>query len=475
MAASSSSEDVDEVPSSDDKGEIAEYVHKGNDLYRRGKYNEAICAYSKVYQKGVPHSGILLSNRCAAYCKFNEYLRRVPASVSEENALYGRDPMELAQLALKDAEKLMKLSRDWPKSYLRKGSALLLLEQYEEARATFLSGLKLDPKNVPLLMALSRLVCEEGTGTSAESGAPKRLKLQRCDDFDCTLCLKLLYNPVTTPCGHSFCRACLLQALDHGNKCPMCRTVLFVNPKTYPVSVTLNNVIQRNFAEEYQDRKAEVDGMTLAGNEILPLFVMDFVVPFEKMCLNIFEPRYRLMVRRIMEGNHRMGMVGVDPQTGTIADVCCEVEICECDPLPDGRFLLQVEGRRRCHITKSWEQDGYRVGQVQSFQDKLPPNGSEENEELVEMAKTAREMATSLISHIQTADHHSRVAELLLRAEGMPDISDVERFSFWVTNLVSIRSSEKLELLRLTNTQTRLARGISRLRAIGNQGGCRVQ
>lgn len=44
----------------------------------------------------------------------------------------------------------------------------------------------------------------------------KRSKPQRTDDFECTLCLKLLYEPVTTPCGHSFCRSCLHQTMDHG-------------------------------------------------------------------------------------------------------------------------------------------------------------------------------------------------------------------------------------------------------------------
>lgn len=41
--------------------------------------------------------------------------------------------------------------------------------------------------------------------------------LKQSDDFDCTLCLKLLYEPVTTPCGHSFCRSCLFQSMDRGN------------------------------------------------------------------------------------------------------------------------------------------------------------------------------------------------------------------------------------------------------------------
>jgi hypothetical protein len=61
-------------------------------------------------------------------------------------------------------------------------------------------------------------------------------------------------------------------------------------------SVTLNNLIQRNFPEEYEERKAEMGAVTQAGGETLPLFVMDVVLPMQHMILNIFEPRYRLMV-----------------------------------------------------------------------------------------------------------------------------------------------------------------------------------
>ncbi|KAK1370228.1 hypothetical protein POM88_036320 [Heracleum sosnowskyi] len=31
-----------------------------------------------------------------------------------------------------------------------------------------------------------------------------------------------------------------------------------------------------------------------------------------------------------------------DPTTGLVADFACEVEITECEPLPDGRFFLEM-------------------------------------------------------------------------------------------------------------------------------------
>ena len=53
------------------------------------------------------------------------------------------------------------------------------------------------------------------------------------------------------------------------------------------------------------------------------------------MALNIFEPRYRLMVRRCMEGNRRFGMATVSGSHQLDA-VACLAEILDCQPLPDG-------------------------------------------------------------------------------------------------------------------------------------------
>lgn len=61
-------------------------------------------------------------------------------------------------------------------------------------------------------------------------------------------------------------------------------------------SVTLKSIIQKNFPEEYAERKKEHDSLTNFGVDLIPLFVMDVVMPCQKFPLNIFEPRYRLMV-----------------------------------------------------------------------------------------------------------------------------------------------------------------------------------
>ena len=55
----------------------------------------------------------------------------------------------------------------------------------------------------------------------------------------------------------------------------------------------------------------------------------------ERLGLNVFEPRYRLMVRRCMEGSRRFGMATL--RAGNqLNEVATECEITECQPQPDG-------------------------------------------------------------------------------------------------------------------------------------------
>ncbi|KAG6476986.1 hypothetical protein ZIOFF_066236 [Zingiber officinale] len=504
--------------------EVFNLLRRGNRAFREKRFEEAISYYSKALPLK-PQDPVILGNRSAAFCRTSQLLKDRSARDSEYQPLNGLDPTTHAelpyQLALKDAEKVIRVHCTSPKAYFLKANALVLLEQYEEARETILSGLQIDPMSNLLqtyLQEIDRVV----------AGSVKRVKHwkpERTDDLECTLCFKLLYEPVTTPCGHSFCRSCLHQSMDHGNKCPMCRRVLFISPRTYPISVTLNNIIQKSFPEEYAERKSEQESLTHLGVDIMPLFVMDVVLPCQKISLNIFEPRYRLMVRRIMEGNRRMGMVAVDPATGSIADFACEVEILECEPLPDGRFYLEglllalfsffllfrycalklcfmhfgrrtkaipyptIVGSRWVKAISFMNNCRYRVAEVEWIWDTLPPKDSQEKEDvsmtqllmcvlicnLMQMTIEAAELTKAWFKRARESMRIGRRSRQLehFEAEGVPKLDNPERFSFWLINLLNIRPSERLELLRLQDTSKRISHGLISLQA--EEQGCRVQ
>ncbi|XP_034418534.1 E3 ubiquitin-protein ligase TRIM21-like [Cyclopterus lumpus] len=53
------------------------------------------------------------------------------------------------------------------------------------------------------------------------------------DQFLCSVCLDVFTDPVTTPCGHNFCKKCINDYWDTNNQnmCPMCKKVFFSRPE----------------------------------------------------------------------------------------------------------------------------------------------------------------------------------------------------------------------------------------------------
>ena len=79
-------------------------------------------------------------------------------------------------------------------------------------------------------------------------------------ELECKLCFNLMFDPITTPCGHSFCRPCLSRCLDHRFVCPCCRT----NLQSYLEQLVkgavgtckiLEKTLQLKFKDDYHNRR----------------------------------------------------------------------------------------------------------------------------------------------------------------------------------------------------------------------------
>ncbi|CAG9996544.1 unnamed protein product [Clonostachys byssicola] len=326
-------------------------------------------------------------------------------------------------------------------------------------------------------------------------------------EMDCQICYALFFDPLTTPCGHTFCRSCLHRILDHSLYCPICRRKLAMNPLlnriACPANERLDLIIETFWKEELHARQGILEAEEIGRHESLdvPLFVCTLSFPMVPTFLHIFEPRYRLMIRRAVEGNRMFGMVlpkrahfSSDREFHELGTL---LRIVNVQYYPDGRSLIETMGISRFRVVEHGMLDGYTIGKTDRIDDV-----SLEEEEALE----AREVtpATSPQSESTTSEHGfpdlaaQTQAPLALEDLTLENLEDIARFPtnqllefalnfvarmransvpwltqrmlqlygecpddptifpWWLASMLPVRESEKYKLLETSSVRERL-------------------
>ena len=95
------------------------------------------------------------------------------------------------------------------------------------------------------------------TTTAAASAAAAAAAATREQNWICGICQDLYDKPTSTPCGHTFCLACIKTALTLNEECPMCRAKV---SRTLPlaVNIAVQDFIAENAGPLFVTRKAEL-------------------------------------------------------------------------------------------------------------------------------------------------------------------------------------------------------------------------
>ncbi|GLT80881.1 hypothetical protein SLA2020_522920 [Shorea laevis] len=116
------------------KKKAAESKSRGDEAFKRQDYQMAIDAYTQAIDLD-PTDATLFSNRSLCWIRLGQ-----------------------AEHALADAKECRALRPDWPKACYREGTALRLLQKFDEAANAFYEGVKLDPENKELVNAFREAV-----------------------------------------------------------------------------------------------------------------------------------------------------------------------------------------------------------------------------------------------------------------------------------------------------------------------------
>ena len=178
----------------------------------------------------------------------------------------------------------------------------------------------------------------------------------------------------------------------------------------------------------------------------LPLFPLPDVVlfPQEVLPLHIFEHRYRMMLRTVLESDRRFGVVRWDPETKAMAQIGCCAEILQCQTEEDDRSNVITLGQQRFRVLDIVRQAPFIIGMVAWVED-------EPTEE--DMAPLTGEVQGALRDVVDLS------AKLLGNTTTLPDdLPDLPReLSFWVGgHLGGAVADQQQQLLEMTSTADRL-------------------
>ncbi|MBM4435128.1 MAG: peptidase S16 [Chloroflexi bacterium] len=195
---------------------------------------------------------------------------------------------------------------------------------------------------------------------------------------------------------------------------------------------------------------------TRAGTEaLLPLFPLNNVLfPEMLMPLHIFEPRYRLLVRRSLERGTPFGIVliqegedvgpaAVPHRVGTVARIVAHA------PLADGRSLITVKGGPRFEIDAVIDdEEPYLIGRVRYFSD-APEEGQRT------LAQTVAEAYADYVVGVVAATGGVRREVPIVDEIGSGSPCDV---SFRIAAGLAVDDDERQMLLETATARERLVR-----------------
>uniref|UniRef100_A0A8C1QFT1 FinTRIM family, member 9 n=1 Tax=Cyprinus carpio TaxID=7962 RepID=A0A8C1QFT1_CYPCA len=275
--------------------------------------------------------------------------------------------------------------------------------------------------------------------------------------FNCSICLDLLKNPVTLNCGHSYCKSCITGCWDQDDQkgvysCPQCRQVFTPRPvlgKNTMLAEVVENLRKRKLQtiqlDDYYGKPGdgECDVCTEEKNKA----IKSCLVCLESYCQNHFEHHEEFHSKK----RHKM-----TDATGQLQEMICTLH---------DRLLEMYCRTDQCCICVLCMLDEHKKHETVS-----PAEERTEKQKLLEETQRTfqqkiQEKETELEELRETVESHKRSAQTAVEDSERiftELIRSIERRRSEVTRL--IRDQEKTEVSRAEEQLKRLEQEIEDLR-----------
>ena len=182
----------------------------------------------------------------------------------------------------------------------------------------------------------------------------------------------------------------------------------------------------------------------------LPIFPLPEVVlfPQEVLPLHIFESRYRIMLKSVLETDSMFGVTKWDPNTKSMANIGCCAQIIKHQTAEDGRSTIVTLGQQRFQILEIIRSTPYCSAMVSWIND--------DNVESFQNLDALRDSVTQALYDVVNLSGKLTNSQKML-PDKLPD--NPMELSFWIgSHLGGAVAEEQQRLLEERNTYTRLQR-----------------
>eukprot|EP01041_Mallomonas_annulata_P004455 gene4455-8875_t len=277
--------------------------------------------------------------------------------------------------------------------------------------------------------------------------------------LECSVCLNLICEPISIPCGHSFCRVCLFKSLKKCKQtCPSCRAVCHVSPEDAPENIIIKSIAKLVNPNLYELRLKESVAEASNWTKLLPIFYYNSIMyPGESLNLHLFEPRYRVMMRRVVDSTNSFAYVAnFNTYCARVGDLALLAKLEHVEFFHDGRCMIRAVLTSRHKIVEHFEigvvlslegTQGLHMCRLEDIHDEPIGNSEEIQTELSRLMALAQSHSNVLLHHRALQDAYSRY--------GSPP-SGAEKLSLWLLALFPMDETYKLTLMSSTDTMARL-------------------
>lgn len=171
--------------------------------------------------------------------------------------------------------------------------------------------------------------------------------------------------------------------MDYSTSCPLCMAPLIEQYRNHfnfnmiasPTVLSLSRRNVTNFLEIAMRRYipkafAKRQYQEVEKEPSVPIFICTTAFPAVPCPLFVYEPRYRLMVRRAIEsGEKQFGIVLQETGRQRYVEYGTMLDIRDCVQLGDGCSILSTVGTRRFRTIRQSEKDGYDTANVEYIKD----------------------------------------------------------------------------------------------------------